>query len=286
MRNIDVRFSLASTPNAQVFDILWDGNKLGSTVQSPTSIESRDMWILATGPSINDLDLSKLKGKTVMGLNGAITSCEAHNITPRFYAITDRDFFEHRMHLVEKVVQSGAHCFFSFNGLARICELAPHLLTVGKISLLETVNRRYNTSQLSSKELFKQCSLDPELVISDSNSPKVGWSHNLIKGVFTANTIAYIGCQIAAALKAENVFILGMDLGSSGSTHARSYESGIDARPTTIDKDYEKTILPAFELLSNLQLTPQFYNLSTSSRLPELVMPKLSLKQALKALQS
>ena len=286
MRNVDARFNLISTSDGSTFDILWGDVKLGTTVPITTSIEGHEIWILATGPSINDLDLSKIKGKTVMGLNGAIASCETHNIIPAFYAITDRDFFEHRMHLVEKAIQSGAHCFFSFNGLARICELAPQLLKNGKISLLETVNRQYNTPQMPSKELFQQCSLDSDLELPDSNSPKVGWSHNLSKGVFTANTIAYIGCQIAAQLKAQNVFILGMDLGSNGSVHTRSYESGTNARPTTIDKDYEKNILPAFQLLSTLELTTKFFNLSIKSRLPGNILPKLTYLNALNQSQN
>lgn len=281
MRNIDGRFGLSPSSTEQIFDIFWDGQKMGTTVPIPKSSKSREIWLIATGPSINDVDLSQLKHKTVMGLNGAIATCEKHNICPSYYAITDRDFFEHRMHLVEKALRSGAHCFFSFNGLARICELAPNLLKAGKISLLETVNRQYSTPQISAKELHQYCSLDADLELPDFNSPKVGWSHNLSKGVFTANTIAYIGCQIAAQLKAQSVFLLGMDLSSGAASHVRSYETGKDARPTTIDQDYETAILPSFQLLSSLDLTTKFYNLSINSRLPDSAMPKLTFDEAL-----
>lgn len=281
MRNVSPQFDLIQAAGEQVHDIVWNGKNLGSTVPIPASIEDDELWLLATGPSVNELDLSQLKGKTVMGLNGAIASCKKHGITPAFYAITDRDFFEHRMHLVADALQSGTHCFFSFNGIARICELAPHLLENAKISLLETVNRHYNIPQLSAKNLHQSCQLDGDLELPNIDALKVGWSHSLAKGVFTANTIAYIGCQIAAQLQAKNVFILGMDLGSSGGSHARSYESGKDARPTTIDRDYEKTILPAFQLLSSLDLPTKFYNLSPNSRLPNSVIPKLTLDEAL-----
>lgn len=286
MRNISRQFSLSASSDKLAYDVLWNGKKLGSTVPFPPSINDEDIWLIATGPSINELELSQLQGKNVMGLNGAIASCEKHGITPTHYAITDRDFFEHRMHLVEKAMQSGAHCFFSFNGLARICELAPDLLKTAKVSLIETVNRQYNTPQLSPEELYNNCSLDEDLEFPDFNLPKLGWSHDLSKGVFTANTVAYIGCQIAAQLKPKRVFILGMDLGSSGAAHARSYESGKNARPTTIDRDYEKDILPAFRLLSTLELTTKFYNLSTRSRLPESVMPKLTFDKALETTSS
>jgi hypothetical protein len=72
-----------------------------------------------------------------------------------------------------------------------------------------------------------------------------------------------------------------MDMGTNGATHARSYESGKNVRPTTIDRDYQKDVLPAFTLLSTLNLTTKFYNLSTKSRLPGSVMPKLTFDKAL-----
>lgn len=279
MRNIGNQFQLRATDIPQIYDIIWNGRKLGQTATLPKAVKNEDMWLLASGPSINELDLSQLKGRNIMALNGAITSCEKHALTPTFYAITDRDFFENRMTLVEKAVRSGAHCFFSFNGLARICEQAPHLIAIGDISLLETVNRHYETPQLTNSELEQYCAQDNDLYLPHANNPKVGWSHNLSKGVFTANTIAYIGCQIAAHLKTRNAFILGMDLGATGL--ARSYEAGSAARPTTIDKDYEKTILPAFQLLSEIETFTTFYNLSLNSRLPDSIIPKISMNEAL-----
>jgi KDO transferase-3 len=280
MRNTGANLQLK--PSNGGWEVKWKGQKLTTTLPFPSPNSSNSpLWIIATGPSIRGLDLTQLKNETLIGLNGAISTCLENAITPTYYAITDRDFFENRMNLVEDAIKSGAHCFFSFNGIARICEQAPELLHLSKISLLETVNRYYMVPQLDESSLRKELAKQPKLVLPSQCNMKSGWSHDAALGVFTGNTIAYIACQLANTLKFKNAFILGMDLGSVKGME-RSYEIGMDARPTTIDSDYETYILPAFRLLSKINPYTQFWNLSPTSKLPESVMPRKSFKIALK----
>jgi len=279
MRNVGINLQL--TPSNAGWEISWNGKLLTTTLPFPQEDSAgKPLWIMATGPSICDLELEQLQGHTVIGLNGAIATCKEYSIEPTYYAITDRDFFENRMPLVAAAIQSGAHCFFSFNGLARICEYAPELLESAKISLLETVNRYYMIPQLNEFALREELSKQPKLILPDGHNLKSGWSHDASIGVFTGNTIAYIACQIAESLKFQNAYILGMDLGSSAN-NTRSYETGNQARPTTIDKDYEDFILPAFELLSQLKLNTKFWNISSISKLPNSIVPRKSFQTAL-----
>jgi KDO transferase-3 len=267
-------------PQRNTWDIFWKNQLKGSTIPLPAkNSDNSNIWILATGPSLSDLDLELLKDKTIMGVNGAIATCSPLGLKPKYYAVTDRDFFENRMHLVEAAVNSGAHCFFSFNGIAKIAELAPHLLAEGKISLLETANRYYEIPQLPPNDWVDICRDDHSLHTTENS--KVGWSSEINKGVFTANTITYIGCQVAAFLGARNVFIAGMDLGAGSIQDARCYEKGESARPSTINRDYEKEILPAFQLLSELEMSTKFWNLSAISRLPNSVMKKITFGDSL-----
>jgi len=280
LRNVHKNFNMVFDAQNSTWNIFWKKQLLGSTIPLPDKNKlNSNVWILATGPSICDLNLEQLKNMTVLGVNGAIAACSPTGLQPDYYAITDRDFFETRMHLVEDAVNSGAHCFFSFNGIAKIAELSPHLLTKGKISLLETANRYYNIPQLPTNEWVNACQASEGLHTMENS--KVGWSKDIRKGVFTANTIAYIGCQIASHLGAKNVFIAGMDLGSNSSSNARCYEKGSSARPSTIDHDYKKEILPAFQLLSKLEQPTAFWNLSAESRLPASVIKKISFEEAL-----
>ncbi len=275
-------FRLQPTAHPQVWEIFWKGEKLGETHPFPETetLVKDDIWVLATGPSVKELDLSRLKDKKVMGVNGAIAICQQHGIVPTYYASSDHNFFSDRMDLVKEAIASGAHCFFSFNGLARICERAPELIATGKISFFEIVNRYYGIPRIDSNDLLRCGSNDPDLLISDNN-PKVGWSHDIRKGVFAAKTITYSACQIANFLQARNIFILGMDLGNPQGQPIRAYESGPQACNSSLFKDYEKTILPSFQFLSQLNLPTRVWNLSLNSRLPNDVIPKLSFENAL-----
>ncbi len=264
------------------WEIYWKNKYIASTQPLPQpTLTHRPLWIMATSPSLLEHKLSDLHKQDIMGLNGAIATCLDHGLTPKYYVITDTDFFNHRMPLVKKAIASGAHCFFSFNGIARICEKAPNLLRTGNVSLLERVNRYYMTPQLTEADLRKELHNHPKLILPARNDIKSGWSNDIHSGIFTGNTVTYIACQIAAFLHYQQAYILGMDLGSPNGASARSYETGENARPTTLDKDYSRYILPAFQLLADTETPTEFWNISSSSRLPESVMQRMSFQAAL-----
>ncbi|MDG1300300.1 MAG: hypothetical protein P8R37_01775 [Opitutae bacterium] len=271
---------LLPTSHPQIWEIYWRGGKLGETVPYPPPLENPDLWLMATGPSINRLDLKKIKGQALFGVNGAIAVCSKHGILPTYYASSDHNFFNERMQLIKAAVSSGSHCFFSFNGISRICEQAPEILARGKISLFEVVNRYYGTAAAEPSDVIMAAQKDDDIVVDPAN-PAIGWSHDITKGVFAAKTIVYSACQISAYLKAKNVFILGMDLGHVGPYPERAYESGSKACSSSLDKDYSSRIYPSFKLLSELNLSSEFWNLSAQSRLPMSVIPHISFEQAL-----
>jgi len=277
-------FQLKPTTHPQIWEIFWQGRKQGETLPYPPAIPDTDLWILATGPSIKNIDLSPLQDQTTFAVNGTIAVSQNYGISPDFYACFDYKFFRDRINLVKKTVESGAHCFFSARGISRICQVAPELLATGKISLLETVNRYYGIPALSLQEIINACSDDSDLLISPDN-PKIGWSNDITKGVFDAKTIPYIACQISNHLKAKNVFILGMDLGSSSNQPIRAYESGPNACSSSLDEDFDHSILPSFKIINQQKnLTSNFWNLSVQSKLPESIIPKISLETALASL--
>jgi len=279
---------LKPTNHPQIWEIFWKGKKLGETSPYPKQkTPHQNIWILASGPSVKDLDLSLLKKKTILGVNGAISICEKYHISPTYYACLDYSFFEKRMNLIEKAVLSQAHCFFSFSGIARICEQAPELIKQGKISLLEACNLYYGLPRSPLDHFQSACKSDSDLHLKTEKNHiqkdglHIGWSNNIKKGVFTAHTITYSACQIANYLKAPHIFILGMDL-SNTPLPARAYEQGKQACKSYLNRDFESYIKPSFEYLSSLQLKSQFWNLSPSSRLPSNISPKISFEEALK----
>jgi len=97
-----------------------------------------------------------------------------------------------------------------------------------------------------------------------------------------AHAIARLALQVAYALGARRVFLLGVDLGGGG-TSQRFYERGAKVVPTRLDRDLDPYILPSFALVGRLQESDDFsvFNLSPTSLLPETMIPRLSLGEAI-----
>jgi KDO transferase-3 len=73
-----------------------------------------------------------------------------------------------------------------------------------------------------------------------------------------------------------------MDLDYQG-PNPRYYEASTQMRPSRIERDFEPHILPAFRLINELCQRGEFevYNLSPTSRMPESIIPRLTLEEAL-----
>ena len=282
------RFALlGDTPHEQA-DIVWDNKVIGKT-QSLSGIQHRHAgetcFVVGSGPSINELDLTRLQGQAVMGVNGSFAVLAKHGVRPRHHTITDFDFFENRHDLVSQVIESKADCFFSSAGLRAIAERSPELLSRPQFYLTQVVNRLYGQARLSQSHFRRWAALQPDLILPNrtrEDDSRVGWSQDIRLGVFCSRTILFRALQIAAFLGYRRIHVLGMDLNYKG-PQSRAYDEGANARPTKIERDFEPFILPAFQVLQQVTQHQdlEIYNLSSKSRLPEEVMPRLSFDEAL-----
>jgi KDO transferase-3 len=99
------------------------------------------------------------------------------------------------------------------------------------------------------------------------------------RGYFCGRTIAYLCVQLAYTLGFRKVFIVGMDLKNNA---GRFYEESKDALPTSLDDDYDGFILPSFAFMQKRIAAKenfQVFNLSSQSRLPDDILPKINLNQ-------
>ncbi len=283
------RFDLLGNSPDLVRDILWDKRILGCT-QSLTEIRQRHAgetcFVVGSGPSINDLDLTRLQGHAVIGVNGSIAVLEKHGVTPRHYAITDFDFFENRHDLVTRVIESGADCFFSPAGLRAIAERSPALLARSQFYLTQVVNRCFGQPQLALSAFRDWAAQQNALILPETprdDDSRVGWSQDIRLGVFCSRTILFRALQIAAFLGYRTIHVLGMDLNYKG-PNARAYDEGTNMRPTKIERDFGPFVLPAFQVLTQVMTDNddlKVFNLSSKSRLPAEVMPRITLDEAL-----
>jgi KDO transferase-3 len=95
---------------------------------------------------------------------------------------------------------------------------------------------------------------------------------------------AIVGARVKArfdvgAQKHRNVFMVGVDLNEKS---GRFYENRESAHsPCGLDQHYYTRILPSLELMSHKVMGDDFrvYNLSDCSRIPESVVPRVTLAQ-------
>jgi KDO transferase-3 len=272
-------------PGARV--ITWNGRVVGRTQPLESVRGSCDgaCFIVCTGPSINDIDLGRLAGHACMGVNGAIVKFRERDLHPTQYVISDPDFFDDRFDMVRDVITSGADCFFSFAGLSRIAEREPALLEQTRFFLTDTANHRYGVARQTPIEFEALARRDPDLVLHQTVKPHddaIGFSRNLLKGVFCGRNVAFRALQVARDLGYRRVFLLGMDLGGSGDL-IRFYETREQGVRSGLESHLAPYIVPTFEVLRDLcrDEALEVYNLSAESRLPSELIPKISFDAAL-----
>ncbi len=92
--------------------------------------------------------------------------------------------------------------------------------------------------------------------------------------------MVYLALQIAYHMGFNQVFLVGVDLNQSA---GRFYETaGRVVSPCGLEDAYERRILPALKLMADRVVDERFavYNLSSTSRIPESVIPNVSFDQA------
>lgn len=229
------------------------------------------VFIVASGASAKDFPLLRFADIPMITLNGAISMFHENDVSPYFYVCTDTgfprqqpDLYAHALRLSQRLAIWPEE--IDTMPLATDAEVYP-LNKAPRSSLYQVA---FNTR--------------PELVCSrafwDSRSRTLGFSKDLSQGYFDARTVAYAALQIAYHLGFNQVFLVGVDLDQSA---GRFYETpGRAVSPCGLDDAYERRILPSLKLMAERVVSEHFavYNLSSTSRIPDSVIPKISVNDA------
>ncbi|MEE4378140.1 MAG: hypothetical protein V2J55_11615 [Candidatus Competibacteraceae bacterium] len=293
MRKLHPDFRLIESSNSPgAFDIIWKKQRIGVThpLSSLPKAEQSACTIIASGPSLADFDLAQLHGRVCFGVNGSIVKATENTLRFTYFVVTDKNFARDRFELVKQGIDSGAYCLFGFRVLNEIAEREPSLLASNKLFLIQELNARYGIPKLNPAAFDDWAAGEPDLLLSATDRLKSGWvgfSKCVDKGVFTGQTVVYSAVQVACALGFKQIFILGMDLGGTG-TLARFYESGSTVVSSRLDRDFEPYIVPAFRLARQICDVEGIglYNVSPHSRLSATILPKLTFDDMLTQLDN
>ncbi|AVD84295.1 lipopolysaccharide biosynthesis protein [Pseudomonas sp. SWI6] len=229
------------------------------------------VFIVASGSSAKDFPLQRFADIPMITLNGAISMFEGSGIRPFFYVCTDTGFPLQQPDL-----------YASALSLSRRLALWPDEIEAAQTSTSAEI---YPLTKASRSTLYESAfNPQPDLVRSRefwrSRSRTLGFSKDLSAGYFDARTVAYAALQIAYHVGFTQVFLVGVDLTQAA---GRFYETaGRAISPCGLDDYFESRILPSMKLMADRVVDERFsvYNLSQTSRIPDAVIPKVSVEQA------
>lgn len=247
------------------------------------SCDTGPVLLLASGPSASDFPLHNYRSLPVVAMNGSIVRCVDEGIQPFYYLCDDPNFVMGRASLALMGVSHSEHLAMSLDVLQAIHSADATALNGKKIYLLERVNRQEDKAVLSDRAYAWSIRNDDELISNFSllrrKPNRIGFSLNLKRGYFGSRTIPFGALQLVCHLGFRQVFVVGMDLRQGG---GRFYEKGEAALPSSLDEDFEQYILPSFALMARKILPKtgmQVFNLSSVSRMPEQIIPKITLQR-------
>ena len=233
---------------------------------------SNDITILATGPSVNDLDFELLSETTFIGVNGAYHLRDKVVFT--YYVIVDRGFVEKRFDIVEKVLNdpeltlfTTVHCLNDMLNYAGAHKIKCRLAIVEDLSY--KVYRRF----VAPAEYALKYKANKDFSIYPTK-PLSGFSWDIRQGIFDAGTVACWALQIAVWLSSNRIMLAGVDMNNFSSP--RFYENEINKQKSFLEENFTHVIRPAF-LNASSELNHagiKVYNLSMNSGLTEEVFEK------------
>ncbi len=270
--------------------IIWKGKHIADVgnIKTLKHTFKNHCFIIASGPSLNEIDFQRLAPFDCISLNCSIRKLTEQHIEPKHCVIVDRRAFENDWDCIEASILSGANCYFSAVGISRICEQKPELLKQNNIYLIEAIGRQFNLPRPTMDEFQQRYQNDPDIFLDPKviSRGTIGYSLNAEKGFFNSRTVAAWAVQLAPYLGYKHLNIIGMDLGGTGKSYFDS--SNHTAIPYDFIDLYDPYIKVCFEQAQRASKIGgfQIYNLSQHSTLPDEIVPKISFEQALEQLNT
>lgn len=239
---------------------------------------SGDALITATGPSINEIDFSRLPPMTIVGVNGAYALKDRLNF--QLYIIVDMGFIDHRPNTLQSVITDPMLTLFTtLHGIARIINRFTLAAVRCRLALIEDACSRIYKPRVPRDEVACYFSQDPHIRFSP-NHPNIAFTTDIRKGIFDAGTVVFWALQILLFLGFTRMYIAGLDMNNFH--QPRFYESDQDKLPSFLAEKFESIIVPAFTLAGKVlpQYGVEVRNLSLNSALSSKIFEKINFNNA------
>lgn len=164
------------------------------------------IYIVGSGPSVGQSDLTLLEPHSCLLLNGAIDEIGRQIKTPLAVVIEDERFVWRHFAMLQERIHPNTICFFSVGVIRALCERDPVWLASMRIILLDDIRKPYRLARRPLKKLRR----DPDAIVNASGT--AGFSGNPERGVFQGGTVAISAFQLAAYARPELIGLVGIDI--------------------------------------------------------------------------
>lgn len=230
-----------------------------------------EVLLIATGPSIKEINFKNKIDIPVFGVNGAYTLKQFLNFN--FYVITDEHFFEHRPNIMIDVISNpNITLFIILDVITQIIDCCGKDKIKCSIVIIENYCSKIYQPQLKIEQINKSI-FDSQTNFLSSNKSNIAFTIDISNGIFAEKTVVYWTLQIIAFLNFNKIYIAGLDMNDFDKP--RFYETESDKIHTQLKEDFDG-IISAFELvnevfkLKNIEIV----NLSANSAIPDSIFNK------------
>ena len=254
------------------------------TLSDVAKVRADDLVIVASGPSMGQLDLNPLLQADWMAVNGSPSVLERYpDKGLQYYAVIDQGFVQDRIHTIAEIL-SNPHVTFFTNlfCLRKIYELIGYKKVLAKVVIFEDRQKAVYKPRVSFEELAHIAQNDEAKLLwrSDHN---VGFTRDMYRGYISGGTVVYFTLQIAAALGYKRVFLAGVDMKNFDAP--RFYENEHNRLETRLHQEFAQTIYPSFSLAAEVfnEKGMKGYNLCLDSGLGDAIFPRIDLAEFMSA---
>ena len=240
-----------------------------NAVDTQQHLNKQAVNIIASGPSIADVDFANLLNTATIFINGSISLTAQHNFTNIVgYVISDARFILHQYDILEKHY-TGQPLYATLAVLEALADAHPEIIEKHhyQMRIIYPVDRPWgvkaNDAELSrlllredpkyqalnTKTPLSAFAQHPQFVIDSQHQPaSIGLSLDITHGFVEAGTVAYVATQLAFSRGAGALHLYGIDL--LNNDKPRFYENNERSAPTTLSDVMSNTIVPSFNLLA------------------------------------
>lgn len=233
---------VAATPQARGA-IYYRGQRVGDLICSAEAIRMTGsaIYIVGSGPSIRDCDLTRAETNSCILLNGALHLVPDHIAKPLAVAVEDERFVWNHFDLFERI-PADCPCLFSVSVIRAICERNPRWLQGRRVTLIDDIRKPYGRARQGSADLstLSHVRLSADGTAGLSTTPDVG--------VFQGGSVVISATQFALSFRPKSIGYLGIDI--SNADQARFYEKD--------EKVYSGVRKGQERILSHLEMAREF----------------------------